>query len=715
MRLRYAIDWKALRAQRVKAGEVKCLGRFPKRLIKQKLQQLLEEHCRAALLNGVRGTGFQITPRWWTNWQREFGLSLRKPNRKYSVPREVMGERLMLNWVSVFAIRALAVEALGYDLDMENFDQTPYHQNEIGSQDRSTVAVKGGIVPLVEAHAATRSRWSANLTTFSDKGRILGGELPYAQLMFKAEGDRLRLRLREYVRGRGHGPWLSVATSDSASYKTPDILAFLEQHLPLWSKTRRWRILFADDFGPHKNEAVRRLCWARGYVMKIFGGGCTGVAQTCDTYLNQHVRREYSAIEGKLLIEQMRRGVPVPCLKPEDCIDTMAQALNSQALHLNAAQGYKRTGLNVDLDGTEDCEICREAATFWAELRVREKVDAEVRHVREEARNENLSWTYQDVYRLVRPYPKRREYDDIIARIHDDEVPELEGDPIDAGSDDEEAQEGNDSDAETCTDDEIMPEEGSAHGAAAAAGPSAVAVRPEAPPLTLVASEEFHRSNDIVVILGQSIDALVGVGLMASVQYLQNEVKKERRRQRNMSREDPALAAAWLADRDREQARLRKEDEALRQMRSIKTQRQKAIEDVAIAKAEVRKRRLELLDMERLLECKRDVKRFTPAWLGEGDPKANGVAGRKRRMDVLDRISRHGSGLSAAQANDFAWFKEAWDARMVEEHKDRWGSTFASWTAAVLEDIEHGTSNAFSLFVHNETRRCFGDEPALCV
>ena len=78
-------------------------------------------------------------------------------------------------------------------------------------------------------------------------------------------------------------------------------------------------------------------------------------------------------------------------------------------------------------------------------------------------------------------------------------------------------------------------------------------------------------------------------------------------------------------------------------------------------------------------------------------------------------MARHGSGLSAAQANDFAWFKEAWDVRMVEEHKGSWGSRFASWTAAVLEDIENGTSNAFSLFVHNETRRCFGDEPALCV
>ena len=37
---------------------------------------------------------------------------------------------------------------------------------------------------------------------------------PYAEFVFKAEGVVLQLRLREYIRSRGYGSWVSVATTD---------------------------------------------------------------------------------------------------------------------------------------------------------------------------------------------------------------------------------------------------------------------------------------------------------------------------------------------------------------------------------------------------------------------------------------------------------------------------------------------------------------------
>ena len=52
---------------------------------------------------------------------------------------------------------------------------------------------------------------------------------------------------------------------------------------------------------------------------------------------------------------------------------------------------------------------------------------------------------------------------------------------------------------------------------------------------------------------------------------------------------------------------------------------------------------------------------------------------------------------------------------MLNEHKDEWGGLFASWMQAVLEDVSNGVTSAFSVFVHDETRRCFGSEPALMV
>ena len=49
---------------------------------------------------------------------------------------------------------------------------------------------------------------------------------------------------------------------------------------------------------------------------------------------------------------------------------------------------------------------------------------------------------------------------------------------------------------------------------------------------------------------------------------------------------------------------------------------------------------------------------------------------------------------------------------MVHHHKGNWGIIFAVWVQNVLTD---NRSNAFSLFVYNETCRVFKDTVALHV
>ena len=116
--------------------------------------------------------------------------------------------------------------------------------------------------------------------------------------------------------------------------------------------------------------------------------------------------------------------------------------------------------------------------------------------------------------------------------------------------------------------------------------------------------------------------------------------------------------------------------------------------------------------MEDKSACRHAVKNFTPAALGDGSPNAGGTTGRKNRFEVLDRLSRLKAGLSPGQRNDWQWFKESWDQAMVHEHKDNWASVFAGWVQTVLNDDR---SNAFSLFVYNETCRVFNDTVALHV
>ena len=86
------------------------------------------------------------------------------------------------------------------------------------------------------------------------------------------------------------------------------------------------------------------------YVFIPLGGGTTGVQQTVDLKLNQHVRRVYKAEEAVELIDQMRAGVSIPRCNPEKCVDILAQVMSPQALHLQAADAYLEAGWTVPLD-----------------------------------------------------------------------------------------------------------------------------------------------------------------------------------------------------------------------------------------------------------------------------------------------------------------------------------------------------------------------------
>ena len=83
--------------------------------------------------------------------------------------------------------------------------------------------------------------------------------------------------LAAHVRSCGYGPWVSTATSEKGSYRAEDVISFLQRHLRDWpadaTAQGKWRILMADDHGPHKADAVRKLAWHHGDVLIIHGWG----------------------------------------------------------------------------------------------------------------------------------------------------------------------------------------------------------------------------------------------------------------------------------------------------------------------------------------------------------------------------------------------------------------------------------------------------------
>mgnify|MGYP006936613216 CR=1 FL=1 len=141
--------------------------------------------------------------------------------------------------------------------------------------------------------------------------------------------------------------------------------------------------------------------------------------------------------------------------------------------------------------------------------------------------------------------------------------------------------------------------------------------------------------------------------------------------------------------------------------------RRKLQKQVHDATAKLRATKQSIVYAESVLEAKRAARTFTVDNLG-GSGRRCGHA-KKQLLELLDRLARIGQGLSAPRRNDFAWFKNAWDASMSEEHGDAWPRVLGGWVQNILNDFEGGASNEFSVFVRAETVRNFSESLALCV
>ena len=224
-------------------------------------------------------------------------------------------------------------------------------------------------------------------------------------------------------------------------------------------------------------------------------------------------------------------------------------------------------------------------------------------------------------------------------------------------------------------------------------------------------ADQIIRSDTLIAALAEAKNSLMKVGAIAPATALGNEIRKEERRRRALSKSSPEIARAMQLQRDYED---RQQIERKRMLaegnEKLLANRKRELREV---ERQVRQRKNQLIELESIAATRAQMKRYAPKALGQDCRKGGGVAGRKTRFEVLDRVGKIGAGLSEAQKSDWLWFKESWDEAMLNAWGANWGGTFAAWIQGVLNNIESGTNNAFSLFVNNETRRVLDTVPAL--
>ncbi len=118
-----------------------------------------------------------------------------------------------------------------------------------------------------------------------------------------------------------------VQTQEKGSYRTDDMIAFLDWALPTAACPSESIVVILDWFAPHLSEEVHELVSSKGHVLLHHGGGVTGLEQVNDTHLHACLQRLMEQAEVRIAHEKRKENPDkVPKLNRQEIVDLTRQA-----------------------------------------------------------------------------------------------------------------------------------------------------------------------------------------------------------------------------------------------------------------------------------------------------------------------------------------------------------------------------------------------------
>ena len=282
----------------------------------------------------------QFSNQWIQGWETEYGVSLRKPNKRYSISKEDYIIRVQDYLKNIWSLRYYFIKTFGVDLPIINGDQMPLHRNESSGQ--ATLSFKNKEVFIKENHHLSRER----VTVFTQIATDGAVDL-HPEFVFKGTGLRPpKLTTLSNI----HYQW-----APKGSYRLEQLLETIK-HLPnrfnIFSHAN-FAIYVLDNYAVHLMPEVRKALWDRGYILVIIGGGITGFVQVNETHLHKKLKSECRIKELALMLEKLTKDpkkVPAP-----DRGEMMSLLVESEkAVELDANTAFKSVWVTNFLNGSED-------------------------------------------------------------------------------------------------------------------------------------------------------------------------------------------------------------------------------------------------------------------------------------------------------------------------------------------------------------------------
>ena len=159
-------------------------GRLLKRLFKMKAREIYTKWLEQNETPVEEQLKFGN--KWVKQWEREYGVSLRKPNKHYTPPYDDLCIRLKDYFKNVLTVRNFFLKTYGVDLPVINGDKMLLHRNESTTQ--RTMTFKNMDTYVKENYSLSRGRATVFTQVSSDP---TANFIP--EFVFKGKETRIKL------------------------------------------------------------------------------------------------------------------------------------------------------------------------------------------------------------------------------------------------------------------------------------------------------------------------------------------------------------------------------------------------------------------------------------------------------------------------------------------------------------------------------------------
>ena len=327
---------------------VQLKGRISMKLFNAKCEELFEAYKKKKKEEGQELSSDELNMKfsksWIRAWKKKYRVSLRKPNKRYALSKEVRRRRILQFLKNIYRVRWFFNQKYGVDPPIISGDQMPLHRLE--SSISKTLSFTGSDCNVKEQYMHSRERVTA--MTFMASSR----DAPLPEFIFKGKGKRVKLEPPKGV---------NFQWSDSGSYRQENVLKTIstlptrigpiERNLP--SGHKKFAIMTLDDFSAHLNEEVKQKLFQKGYILVLIGGGITGDIQPNDTALHHHLKENYREIEQNLLTSKLVSDPEkVPAITRNEVMKLCTDAYNN--VDVDHSMSFKTNWLTNKFDGSED-------------------------------------------------------------------------------------------------------------------------------------------------------------------------------------------------------------------------------------------------------------------------------------------------------------------------------------------------------------------------